>query len=419
MQTLTLYFSSIPPIPVEASLAAVAALGFIGALFFLFRAGKWKREYRDLLLRHELLDERMALERQHAEEKLDLLEKAGSDMRLQFRNLSQEIFDEKTKIISRHNSESITSLLEPFREQIGGFRGRVEEIFLEETREQSSLKQEILQLRELNRRLGEEAANLTRALSGDRKLQGNWGEMVLERLLEQSGLRPGSEYESQPSHRDKENRLFRPDVIIHLPKNRDIVIDSKVSLSAWSRYVNADTDEDRRKELTAHLNALREHLKSLHAKDYRSLPEVRSLDFVLMFVPIDAAFMAAMQHEEKLLDDMYTRNVLIVTPTTLMATLRTIDHFWQTDRRNKNAVEIAERASSLYDKLKGFIDDMVRLGHQIDTCRETYDKAVNKLSRGRGNLLSQAARFPELGVKVKEELARLSDEDESGDDSIP
>ena len=220
-------------------------------------------------------------------------------------------------------------------------------------------------------------------------------------------MRNGHEFETQTGYRDDSNRLYRPDVIIHLPDNKDIVIDSKVSLTAWSNFVNADNESDREQALSEHIKSLRTHLKTLSQKDYSSLKGLRTLDFVLMFLPIEGAYSAALEEEEKLLPEMYARKVIVVTPTTLLATLRMVEYFWQHERQNRNAVEIAERAGSLYNKLRGFLADMEKLGIQLDNCKDSYDNAINKLSKGRGNLVSQAAKFPDLGVKVKEELSTL------------
>lgn len=381
----------------------------IGALVsFLIMAwilSRWKKKYAELVIRHTAVQERSTLQQQYQDEKISLLEQAEGRMRHEFKNLAQEIFEEKTRVFSRQNSEKIDFLLKPYQQQLHSFRERLETIFLEETRDHSSLKQELLHLKKLNNQITAEAAHLARAISGDNKLQGTWGELVLERLLEQSGLRCGCEYDTQAGLRDHDNRLFKPDVIIHLPDNKDIVIDSKVSLSAWSRYVGADSEDARSQALAEHLKSIRSHLKSLSKKDYSSLKGLRTLDFVLMFVPIEGAFAAAVQQEERLISEMYQQKVIIVTPTTLLATLRMVEYFWQHERQSRNAVEIAERAGSLYDKLKGFMTDMEKLGVQLDHCTDTYDKAISKLSRGRGNLLSQAGKFPELGVKVKEEMA--------------
>ena len=369
---------------------------------------KWKKRYQDLQAEHQRFSDRVEIETRVREEKIDLLENTSRNMRLEFKNLAQEIFDEKTRILTTQNSEKIEYLLKPHQEQLNAFRDRIETIFLEESRDHSSLKQELLNLRKLNDRINDEAVRLSRAISGDNRQQGSWGEIILERLLEESGLRNGHEFETQAGFRDDTNRLYRPDVIIHLPDNKDIVIDSKVSLTAWTKYVNGDNESDREQALNDHIISIRTHLKTLSEKDYSSLKGVRTLDFVLMFVPIEGAFSTALQEEEKLLPEMYAKKVIIVTPTTMLATLRMVEYFWQHERQSRNAVEIAERAGSLYNKLRGFLADMEKLGLQLDTCRDSYDKAINKLSQGRGNLLSQAARFPDLGVKVKEELPTLA-----------
>ena len=369
---------------------------------------KWKRRYRDLLAEHKNFENLVAIENRFREEKIDLLKQAGDDMCLQFKNLAHEIFDEKTQILTRQNSEKIDYLLKPYQEQLSAFRDRIETIFLEESRDHSSLKQELLNLRQLNDRINDEAVRLSRAISGDNRQQGSWGEIILERLLEQSGLRNGHEFETQTALRDDTSRLYRPDVIIHLPDDKDIVIDSKVSLSGWSKFVNADNESDREQALEEHIKSIRSHLKTLSQKDYSSLKGLRTLDFVLMFLPIEGAYTTALQAEEKLLPEMYARKVIVVTPTTLLATLRMVEYFWQHERQSRNAVEIAERAGSLYNKLRGFLADMEKLGLQLDNCKDSYDMAINKLSQGRGNLISQAARFPDLGVKVKEELPNLT-----------
>ena len=389
-----------------AVVIAVLLGGLVCLSFMVWRTSLWKRRHHELSIRCASLEERLALEQEHAEQKVALLERAGKELRHEFKILAQEIFDEKTALFSSQSSEKMEGLLTPLREQLHSFRGRIETIFLEESREQSSLKQEILHLRELNRQISDEAVNLTRAISGNQKQQGAWGEFILEKILAQSGLREGREFTAQAGYRDQDNNLLKPDIIIHLPGDRDIVIDSKVSLVAWARYTGEERDEEREAALNAHIISLRSHLKSLGDKDYSSLKGLRSLDFVLMFVPIDAAFMTALQAKEELLDEMISRKVLVVTPTTLLATLKTIEYYWQVDRQNDNAREIADRAAAMYDKLRGFLEDMERLGKQLDTCRDSYDKALNKLSQGRGNLVSQAARFTELGVKVKTELPK-------------
>lgn len=381
---------------------------FLGLLCLILGvlAARWKRKYYALTLSSSLLEERLSLEQEQRLARESQWEATSRELRLQFRDLAQSIFDEKSRTFSAQNSEKLDILLRPFREQIDSFRDRVDTIFVEETKERASLKQEILHLRDLNQQINEEARNLTQAIAGNRQTQGAWGELILEKILEQSGLRKGHEYDAQKGLRDNHNQLFKPDIIIHLPDGKDIVIDSKVSLSAWSRHVSAGEPQEAAQAMKEHLLAIKNHIKTLSSKDYSSLKGLQSLDFVLMFVPIDAAFITAAQADETLISEMYSRKIIIVTPTTLLATLRIIEHIWQLERQNQNAVEIASRASLLYDKLRGFLEDMDKLGKQLDISRDSYDRAMNKLSRGRGNLVSQASHFPELGVQVKKEIAK-------------
>jgi DNA recombination protein RmuC len=345
-------------------------------------------------------------ERRHGAEKLALLEQARDELRLQFQALAQQIFDEKSAIFDTQNAERLSAVLQPFQEQIHSFRKRIDDIYISDTKERISLKEEILHLRDLNRQINQEAINLTRALKGDRKLQGNWGELVLERVLEQSGLRKGHEYETQGGFRDQENQLLKPDVIIHLPDGKDIIVDSKVSLSAWEQYINCDEDDRRQMFLSRHVQAVREHIIGLGRKDYSGLKGIRSLDFVLMFMPIEAAFMAAFQHDELLFSEAFTHKIIVVTPTTLLASLRTIENIWRFEHQSRNSQEIADQAGALYNKLCSFVEDMERIGKQLATCTVTFDAAMNKLTHGRGNIIALAHKLPELGVKVKKTLPK-------------
>lgn len=410
-----LTLEALPPLPPELLLGIIFLLGILVCFLLTeVRLSRWKRRCRALQLDKALLAERLNLEQQHHREKAELLERAGTELQVRFRELANEIFEEKSLRFSTRNSRELESLLQPFRDQLTSFQNRVDTIFHEDTRERASLKQEVLQLQRLNQQINEEARNLAEAITGNRKLQGTWGEMVLERLLEESGLRRGHEYDTQAGLRDHKNRLFKPDVIIHLPEGRNLVIDSKVSLSAWLRYLQAEDENDRTQALKEHLQALKTHLAELGSKDYGSLRGLQSLEFVLMFVPIEAAFITALQFEEKLLTEMHRRRIIIVTPTTLMATLKTIEHIWRLERQNQNSLEIAERAGKLHDKLCGFLEDLEKLGRQLDTCRDTYDRAMNKISQGRNNLIRQAGSFSELGVPTRKEIpAALAQETET------
>lgn len=362
------------------------------------------------ITQHKIREARLATlirtERRNSADKLVLLENAREELRLQFGSLAQDIFEDKSKTFSSQSRERLEAMLKPFHLQLDSLKSEIQQTYLNDTRERASLKKELDHLQLLNRQMGEEAINLTRALKGDRKLQGSWGELVLERVLEQSGLRRGIEFETQRGYRDQENRLFKPDVIIHLPEGKDIVIDSKVSLSAWERFCTSENDAHKEKALTELTVAIRNHIQTLGEKKYEELKGITSLDFVLMFMPIEAAFIAAVAHDEQLLTEAFGQKIIVVTPTTLLATLRTIENIWRYEHQSRNALEIARRAGTLYDKFRGFVEDMDKIGKQLETCQQTYNGAMNKLTQGRGNLISQAQQLTDLGVQVKKELPR-------------
>ncbi|MCQ8179694.1 DNA recombination protein RmuC [Methylomonas sp. SURF-1] len=362
------------------------------------------------------LNTRQQEQHKHNEEKIRLLQDAEHQLKAQFENLAHRIFEERGKQFVEHNKTSIETLVAPLKQQLGEFKQRVESVYDNETKDRISLREEIVSLRRDTQKMNQEALNLTRALKGDHKAQGNWGEMILEKVLEQSGLRKGIEYETQSAFRDQDNRLFKPDVIVRLPDNKDVVIDSKVSLNAYERYCSSEGDAERSEALKQHVEAVRTHIKSLSGKDYSSLKGLRSLDFVLLFMPIEAAFMAAFQGDEKLFNDAFEHKIVVVTPTTLLATLRTIQNIWRYEQQNENARLIADKAGALYDKIRGFVEDIEKLGNQLSTVQKTYDSIVNKLSSGQGNLLRQAGALEDLGVKVKKKLPKsLTEQMDAGD----
>jgi DNA recombination protein RmuC len=357
-------------------------------------------------------------ERRSANEKLELLERNRDALKQEFENLANKIFEQKSERFSQQTRTSLDTLLNPFRDQLQDFRKRVEDVYTTETRDRQALRSEIKSLQDLNRQITEEASNLTRALKGDKRIQGNWGELILERVLEKSGLRKGVEYDTQGSYRDSDNQLYRPDVIVHLPDSRNLIIDSKVSLVAYQQWVTEDEDSGAREEaLKQHVEAVRNHIRALSEKDYSQLHGLHSPDFVLLFMPIEPAFVAAFQQDDNLFSEAFERKIIVVTPTTLLATLRTIENIWRYERQSQNARRIAERAGAVYDKLRVFVEAMERLGTQLHTAQGTYDSAMNTLTRGRGNLISQANRFVELGVRVKKELPKgIMDQAEVDDD---
>ena len=358
----------------------------------------WQKKIAELEARNEE-------EKKHGNEKIALLNAAKDVLKDQFRALAADILDEKGKKFSVYNRESLHTILSPLTEQLKGFKAKIHEVYMSETRERASLRNELENLKQLNQQLNQEAVNLTQALRGDKKKLGNWGELVLERVLEQSGLRKDAEYRVQEGFRNGENRLLKPDVIVYLPENKNIVIDSKVSLYAYEQYFSANTEKEQEKALEEHVQVIRNHIKILSEKDYTHLKGIQSLDFVLMFIPIEPAFMVAFQHDATLFSDAFERRIVIVTPTTLLATLKTIRHIWQYERQNQNTLTIAEKAGVIYDKIRGFTEGIEKLGKQLDTAQATYHDVAKKLIYGKGNLVGQAQSLVNLGVEVKKEMA--------------
>jgi len=341
-----------------------------------------------------------------ADEKLTLLNETKETLKNQFKTLANDIFEEKDKKFATQNKQKLDAILNPFAKQLDAFKKKVDDVYHDEGKQRASLITEVKNLRELNQQLNTEAKNLTRALKGDKKLQGNWGELILERVLEQSGLRKGHEYETQGGFRDADNNMLKPDVIIHLPQDKEIIVDSKVSLIAYEKFAATENKKDRAVALKEHMEAIKNHIKTLSEKDYSSLAGVKTLDFVLMFIPIEPAFMVAFQQNDKIFVDAFSSKIIVVTPTTLLATLKTIENLWRYEKQNQNAREIADRAANIYDKFRGFIEDIEKLGKQLDTTQATYHDALNKLTRGRGNLVNQAQQLLDLGVKVKKEIPK-------------
>lgn len=336
-----------------------------------------------------------------AQEKLQLLEQAEQRLKQQFEQLASQLFEAKTAKVDQQNKLSLEGLLTPLKEQLEGFKKQVSDSFGAEAKERHTLVHEIRNLQQLNEQMTREAVNLTQALKGDNKQQGNWGEVVLARVLAESGLREGHEYETQVSLQNEAGKRYQPDVIVHLPDDKQVVVDSKMALVAYERFFNADSDDERQQALSSHLTALRAHIKGLSQKDYHQLKGIQSLDYVLMFIPVEPAFQLAIEADPSLVSDAMEQNIILVSPTTLLVALRTIDNLWRNERQNQNAQLIAERAAKLYDKLRLFLTDMEQLGSSLDKASQTYQGAMNKLLTGRGNVLRQAESFKALGVEVK------------------
>ncbi|OCG09110.1 recombinase RmuC [Gilliamella sp. wkB178] len=338
------------------------------------------------------------------QERQTILEQSEQRLTTQFENLANRIFEHSGKKIEQQNKQSLDFLLAPLKEQLEGFKKQVQDSFGQEAKERHTLTHEIRNLQQLNEQMTKEATNLTNALKGNNKTQGNWGEFILSQILDNSGLRSGYEYETQVSLTNENNQRLQPDVIVHLPQGGDVIIDSKVTLVAYERYFNSDDETVKVKAMAEHLTAVRNHLKQLSQKDYHKLIGVNSLDYILMFIPVEPAFLSAIDHDPGLINDALKNNIMIVSPTTLMVALRTIHNLWRYEYQNRNAELIADKASKLYDKVRGFVEDMENLGNCLDKAQQTYQSSMSKLSKGRGNVIGQIERFRELGVEVKKPI---------------
>jgi len=321
-----------------------------------------------------------------------------------FKALANDILEEKSKRFTEQNQVNLNQLLEPLKVKIKEFQGQVHDVYVQEGKDRSQLAEQVRQLMSLNNQLSKDAHNLTSALKGQAKVQGNWGELILERVLEASGLRKGHEYDVQESHAREDGSRAQPDVVVHLPEDRHLIVDAKVSLKAYEEYANAESDHHRETAMKRHLDSVRAHINELSNKNYQQLYGLRSPDFVLMFIPVEPAFMLAIAHDSDLWQDALKKNVMLVSPSTLLFVLRTVAHLWRQEQQNRNAQEIAKRGAELYDKLAGFVEDLNNLGVKLQQAQKAYDGAYSKLSGGRGNVIRQAEMLKELGVKPAKHL---------------
>lgn len=368
----------------------------------LERANK-EAELRRLDAQAASLNAELREQQESHQQRLSDLQGSRDELRAQFAELAGKIFDEREQRFAENSQQRLGQLLDPLKERIQSFEKRVEESYQAEARERFSLGKELERLQQLNLRLSDEATNLTRALKGQ-KTQGNWGELILERVLEHAGLERGREYQTQVSLKGPDGERFQPDVLIMLPGDKQVVVDSKVSLTAYQQFVAADDEVIGQAALKQHVLSLRNHVKGLAGKDYKRLDGLHSLDFVLLFVPIEAAFSAALQAEPNLFQEAFDRNIVIVSPTTLLATLRVIDSLWKQERQSQNAREIAERAGWLYDKFVLFIQDLDEVGNRLQQLDKAYSAARNKLTEGRGNLVSRSEQLRLLGARASKSL---------------
>ena len=365
---------------------------------------KIQKEKEELLLDNTRQDAELKNLKARLEENQKDIEKLQEKFTKEFENLANKILDEKSNKFTEQNKQNIENILNPLQEKIKLFEDKVEKTHKESIDYHAALRQQIIGLKELNVQMSKEAVNLTKALKGDSKAQGNWGELVLERVLEKSGLEKDREYFVQESHVNNEGRRIMPDVVIHLPDNKRMIVDSKVSLTAYEQYINAEDEGIREQALKDHVNSLKRHVAQLSEKKYEDIYEIESPDFVLLFVPIEPAFAIALKHDGNIYNQAFERNIVIVTPATLLATLRTIDTMWNNEKQQRNAIEIARQAGALYDKFNGLLVDLIGIGKKIDASKSDYNAAMNKLVEGRGNLINSVEKLKKMGAKAKKSL---------------
>lgn len=363
-------------------------------------------EYKLLSLNKSFEDKELSLLKEfklkedNFNEKIQLLEESKVQMKLEFESLANKLFEENQK----KSNVNLTQVLASFKDQLESFGKRVNDIYNDETKQRTSLLTEIKNLKELNNKISEDAINLTKALKGENKTQGDWGEMILSSILDQTGLKEGREYSIQGSFSDNTGKRLRPDVIVHLPNKKDIIIDSKVSLNSYLAYNK--TEDKTKKELAAKdlVKSITAHIKGLSNKKYEDLEGIETLDFVLMFIPIEGAFILATSHDDNLFKMAFENNIMLVSPSTLYVTLRTIENIWRNEHQSENAQLISKKAADLYDKFTGFVSDLEDIGTNLSRANKSYDNAINKLSTGKGNLLRRSQEFLDLGVKPKKSL---------------
>ncbi|CAN1487937.1 COG1322 Predicted nuclease of restriction endonuclease-like fold, RmuC family [Burkholderiaceae bacterium] len=365
------------------------------------------REERDqAILNAARLEVELDSERKQVQNRIESLNEAKEALTNQFKNLANEILEDKSRKFTEQNAQQLDVMLKPLQTKLSEFKEQVSNSYEKESRERFALKNEIERLASLNLKMSDEARSLTNALKGDSKVQGNWGELVLESILESSGLRKGEEYLVQDSHTQADGGRLQPDVIVKLPEGRHLVVDSKVSITAYVRHTEASDDAIAEQELLAHIQSIRQHIQGLSGKNYAGIADLSSVDFVLMFIPIEPAFLSALKAAPNLYQEALAKNIVLVCPSTLMATLRTVAHLWRQDQQNKNAMEIARQCANLYDKFVGFVDDLEQIGKRLDQAQSSYHDAFSKLKSGKGNLIKAAERVKELGVKPSKNITK-------------
>jgi DNA recombination protein RmuC len=390
-----------------AMILAIFSVG-LGIGFIVGKARferKAEKAYSEHLMENRLLQQKLTTQEQQFDLQIKVLQEAKQQLSGEFENLANRIFDDKQAKFSAQSKEAIEVSLNPLRRDIGDFRKQVENAYDKENADRNKLAGQISELQKQTMQVSADAVSLANALRGDNKSQGNWGEFVLEKLLEDSGLNKGREYDTQVALSDKEGKRRNPDVIVHLPEGRDIVIDAKVSLVDYESYFHAQDESTKQQCLRQHLASLNAHIKALSGKNYEALEGINSLDFVLIFVPIESAFMLALDHAPEMMRDAYDKGIIIVSPSTLMVTLRTIKNLWRYADQNRNAQVIAEKAGALYDHFVLYVDALEDVGRHLDKSKDVWEIAYKRLSSGRGNLVRRSEELKKLGAKTKKQMS--------------
>lgn len=387
---------------------------------------KLQEEHKVLQERHEHLVEdnskhrinnarlltKLETETRHASNRLEMMQEHKREIKEEFEQLASKIFNGNSEKFAEFSKQNLDSMIKPLQTQITEFKKQVADTYNTESQDRAILRNEINSLKELNEKISKDAINLTNALKGENKTQGVWGEMVLEHVLEASGLRKGHEFEREVSLRTDDNEILRPDVIVHLPDNRDLIIDAKTSLLAYERFVNAEDESTKAEYLAAHLDSIKLHVEGLSRKNYERLKEVNTLDFIFMFMPIEGALAVALEHDSSIYDNAFKKKILLVGPTTLLVAMRAVENVWKYERQNQNAQEIARRAGAMYDKFVGFSEDLMKISKQIDGIQGSFSAAKNKLSDGKGNLVRQVQQLKELGAQTSKKIPKELDPDQ-------
>ncbi len=363
-------------------------------------------DYNDVLKELAKQEQIVKNQKEKLQDKTLELQQMQEQSRLVFENTANRLLEEKSERFTNQNQKNIASILEPLQAKIRDFSEKVEHYYGNENKERSTLQEQIRNLTDLNQQMTTEAQNLTKALKGEAKLQGNWGELLLENILEKSGLRKNFEYFSQSHYQTLDGRHQYPDMVLHLPQNRQVVIDSKMSLTAYERYCSTEDPTAQKKALKEHLTSIKKHIDELSNKKYQQIYQLHSLDFVLMFVPLEAAFLLAVQHDQNLFYKAFEKNVIVVSPMTLLVTVRIIANVWQQENQTKYAQEIARQGGLMYDKFVSFVQDMENVGKRIGSLEEGYNDAMKKLCLGKGNLIDRAEKMREMGVNNAKKLAK-------------